>query len=142
MVSVEEQLFLRCFFFGKKARPNNIPCFKFSFSECFFIEKRTPFTNRWENPLVFKQLQLTCSFKAKASIMCTCNQHRLGYRTACWHFRSFFEGLTLKQPHIESYYRPHAGANKRSVWLLRCFFCVAPALLACSLSTCNKHSVR
>ena len=66
VVSVEEQLFLRCVFFEKKLDPNNIPVFKFSFSECFFIEKRTPFTNRWEKFLAFKQFPITCSFKAKA----------------------------------------------------------------------------
>ena len=46
--------------------PNNIPIFKFSFSECFFIEKRTPFTNRWENFLAFKQFQMKCFSNSKA----------------------------------------------------------------------------
>ena len=66
-----------------------------------FHRKTDPVHKQVGNPVVFKQLQLTCFVKAKAFIMCTYKQHRLGYRTACWHFRSVFEGLTLKQPHID-----------------------------------------
>ena len=95
------RFFKHAFSSKKKLDPNNIPVFKISFENCFFIEKRSPLRNRWEKPVGFKQLQLTCCVKAKAFIMCTYKQHRLGYRTACWHFRSVFEGLTLKQPHID-----------------------------------------
>ena len=60
--------FLSMLFLRKKKKldPNNIPVFKISFENCFFIEKRTPFTNRWEKFLAFKHVPITCSFKAKA----------------------------------------------------------------------------
>ena len=120
--------FLREHFSSKKKLDrNNIPVYKISFRNAFSLQKRLPCRNRWEKFRAFKQLQLTWCVKAKAFIMCTYKQHRLGYRTACWHFRSVFEGLTLKQPHID-----HMLGRIRG----RCgFFGASSALLLhCSLA--------
>ena len=60
MVSVEEQVFERAFFFEKKLDRNNIPVYKISFENAFSIEKRLPWRNRWEKFLAFKQITITC----------------------------------------------------------------------------------
>ena len=79
MVSVEEQLFFNNIFVEPfELDPNNIPIFKFFFSDSFFIEKQCPRANRSQNALAFEQIQITCLLKAKASARHLC-WLRLGF---------------------------------------------------------------
>ena len=59
-------VFKHAFSSKRKLDPNNIHFFKFFSSSAFSTQKRTPFTNRWETSLAFKQFPLTCSFKGNA----------------------------------------------------------------------------